>query len=214
VGITGGIGPVLSRLGSALAAEGVNVKDIVSIFQGETAVAIVPTAHTPALVIIARTGDPTRAQSELGQLEAPLAKLFRVATGSSGSGLAFKDRRIAGVTVHQLGLTPGFQFDYAVFRGMVVISTSLRGMTQVIDNSHPLAGGSSFTTALGSRPRLVTSLVFANLAQLLKVGNLTSLTGSSTWNRIQPALQRIGAVGLTSSRGPDDSTTELSIQVK
>ncbi|HWE10565.1 MAG TPA: DUF3352 domain-containing protein [Solirubrobacteraceae bacterium] len=214
VGITGGLGPVLSRLGSALSAEGVNVKDIVSLFHGESAVAIVPMAQSPALVIIARTSDPARAQTELAQLEAPLAKLFRVASGGSGSGLAFRDRRIAGITVHQLQLTPGFQFDYAVLRGMVVISTGLQGMTQVVENSHPLAGDSSFTTALGGRPRLVTSLVFANLAQLLKVGDMTSLTGSATWSRIQPDLRRIGAVGLTSSRGLADSTTELTIQVR
>jgi Protein of unknown function (DUF3352) len=209
VGITGGIGSVLSRLGSALTAEGVNVKDIVSIFHGESAVAIVPTAHSPALVIIARAGDPTRAQSELARLEAPLGKLFRALTG--GAGPAFRARRVAGITVHQLPLTPGLQFDYAVVRGLVVISTSLQGITQVVDNSHPLAGDSSFTTALGNRPRLVTSLVFADLAQLLKVD---SLTGTATWSRIQPDLQRIRAVGLESSRGADDATTELTLQVK
>jgi hypothetical protein len=113
--------------------------------------------------------------------------------------------------VHHLQLTSGLQFDYAVFRGLVVLSTRLQGITQVVDNSHPLAGDSSFTTALGSRPRLVTSLVFANLAQLLKVD---SLTGSATWSRIQPDLRRIGAVSLESSRGADDATTELTLQVK
>src|SRR6202012_916710 len=71
-GIAGGIGPLLSRLGSALTAEGVNVKDIVSIFDGESAVAIIPTAHAPALVIIARPSNQARAQSELAQLDAPL----------------------------------------------------------------------------------------------------------------------------------------------
>src|ERR1019366_1758321 len=38
-GVAGGIGPLLSRLGSALASEGVNVHDLTSIFSGETAVA-------------------------------------------------------------------------------------------------------------------------------------------------------------------------------
>ena len=42
-GVAGGIGPLLTRLGTALKSEGVNVADIVSIFHREAAVAIVPT---------------------------------------------------------------------------------------------------------------------------------------------------------------------------
>ncbi len=41
-GVAGGLGPLLSRLGGALGSEGINVSNIVSIFDRETAVAIVP----------------------------------------------------------------------------------------------------------------------------------------------------------------------------
>jgi hypothetical protein len=213
-GIAGGIGPLLSRLGAALTSAGANVKDIVSIFHGESAVAIVPTAQSPALVIVARTTNPARARSELARLEVPLAQLFRVPSGSSGSAPAFTGRRVDGIVVRQLRLTPRLQFDYAVFRGMVVVSTSLQGIAEVARNAHPLARDPAFATALAGRPKLVTSLVFANLARLLSAGQLTALTGSATLSRLLPDLQRIGAVGLSSSRGPSDATTELSVQVK
>jgi hypothetical protein len=213
-GIAGGLGALLSRLGTALTAEGVNVKNIVSIFHGESAVAIIPTAHSSALVIVARTSDQARTQSELARLEVPLARLFRVPSSGAAAKAVFVDHRVAGITVHQVRLTAGLQFDYAVFNGIVAISTSSQGIAQVVANAHPLAREPSFATALGDRPKLVTSLVFANLAQLLKLGNLSGLSASATWKRLQPDLQRIGAVGLTSARGPGDSTTELSIQVK
>ena len=44
-GVAGGLGPLLSRLGGALRSEGINVSDIVSIFNHETALAIVPNAR-------------------------------------------------------------------------------------------------------------------------------------------------------------------------
>jgi hypothetical protein len=213
-GIAGGIGALLSRLGSALSSEGVNVKDLVSIFHGESAVAIVPGGKSPALLVVARTSDQKRTQDELAQLEAPLAQLFASPSKSSSSEPVFSDRQVSGVTVHQLALTTGFQLDYAVFRGLVVISTSLQGIADVAGQTHPLSRDPGFVTALGSRPRLVTSMVFADLGQLLGVGKVTGLSGSPTYTRLQPDLQKIGAVGLTSTRTADDSTTDLTIQVK
>lgn len=213
-GIAGGIGALLSRLGAALRSEGVNVSALVSIFHGESGVAIVPGGKSPALLVVARTSDQKRTQDELAQLEAPLAQLFASPSKSSSSEPVFSDRQVSGVTVHQLLLTTGFQLDYAVFRGLVVISTSLQGIADVAGQTHPLSRDPGFVAALGSRPRLVTSMVFADLGQLLGVGKITGLTGSPTYTRLQPDLQKIGAVGLTSTRTADDSTTDLTIQVK
>src|SRR6202035_4295087 len=108
-GIAGGLGPLLSRLGTALSAEGVNVAQILSIFGGETAVAIAPgaTGRTPGLVIVARTPNEAATKPQLAELEVPLAQLLSPpasASGSAGSGVepAFTDRQIDGVTAHQL----------------------------------------------------------------------------------------------------------------
>jgi hypothetical protein len=211
-GIAGGLGPLLSRLGSALVSEGVNVKDLVSIFHGESAVAIVGSGQTPTLVVAARTANQARTQTELAQLQAPLAQLFSSPSKSSSSVPVFNDRQVAGITAHQLALATGFQLDYAVFRGLVVISTSLQGIAAVAQQSHPLSRNPDFNATLGDRPSLVTSLVFADLAQLLSVGQQTGL--GSTYSRLQPDLQRITAVGLTSARGKDESTTQVAVKVK
>ena len=144
-GLAGGIGPLLTRLGSALRSEGVNVSDLVSIFHREAAVAIVGGGRSPTLVIVARTPDQSRTQRELAALEAPLAQLFSAPGKKQSSVPVFNDRQVAGVTAHQLQLATGFQLDYAVFRGLVVISTSLQGIQDVAQQTRPLSRDPAFT---------------------------------------------------------------------
>ncbi len=213
-GLAGGIGPLLSRLGSALRSEGVDVSDLISIFHREAAVAIVGSGKAPTLVIVARTPDQTRTQHELAQLEAPLAQLFSTPGKSQSSVPVFNDRQLAGVTVHQLQLATGFQLDYAVFHGLVVISTSLAGIQDVAQQTRPLSRDPAFTSVLGSAPRRLTSLVFASLASLIGATQQTGVTTGSLSARLTPDLQRITGVGLTSTRGASDSTTQVTVAVK
>ena len=126
----------------------------------------------------------------------------------------FNDRQVAGITVHQLQLATGFQLDYAVFRGLVVISTGLEGIQDVARQTRPLSRDPAFTAVLGSGARQVTSLVFANLAALVGATQQTGLTAGSLGARLMPDLQRITGVGLTSTRGASDSTTQVTVAVK
>ena len=213
-GLAGGIGPLLTRLGSALRSEGVNVSDLVSIFHREAALAIVGGGRSPTLVIVARTPDQSRTQRELAALEAPLAQLFSAPGKKQSSVPVFNDRQVAGVTAHQLQLATGFQLDYAVFRGLVVISTGLEGIQDVAQQTRPLSRDPAFTGVLGSGARRLTSLVFANLAALVGASQQTGLTAGSLSARLMPDLQRITGVGLTSTRGAADSTTQVTVAVK
>jgi Protein of unknown function (DUF3352) len=211
-GVAGGLGPLLTRLGAALRSEGVNVADIISIFHREAAVAVVPHGGSPTLVIVARTPDQARTQRELAALEAPLAQLFAPAGNSSASAPVFNDRTVGSVTVHQLALSAGLQLDYAVFRGLVVISTGMQGISAVAERTGgTLIGSAPYRAVLGSHPLRVTALVYADLGKLVSAGASTGLT--STLSAITDDLKRVGAVGLTSVRGATDSTSQLSIQV-
>jgi hypothetical protein len=213
-GLAGGIGPLLSRLGSALRSEGVNVSDLVSIFRREAALAIIGSGQAQTLVIVARTSNETRTERELAALEAPLAQLFTTRGKSQKSVPVFNDRQVAGVTAHQLQLATGFQLDYAVFHGLVVISTSLEGIQDVAGQSRTLAHDSTFGAVLGTVSRPVTSLVFANVAALVGAGQSTGAATGSLTARLLPDLQRITGVGLTSTRGASDSTTQVTVAVK
>ena len=127
-----GVGPLLSRLGTALQAEGVDVKrDVLSLFEGEAAIAIAPGAGRPALVVIARTNNEDRTRTALAELEAPLAQLFPLPASGPGQAPVFTDQQVDGITAHQLALAPGLEFDYAVFDGKVVIATSLAAIAAV-----------------------------------------------------------------------------------
>jgi hypothetical protein len=67
---------------------------------------------------------------------------------------------------------------------------------------------------LGSPPGQVTSLLFSDLPQLLSLGEQTGLIQSTRLATVWPDLAKIRAIGLTSTRGELDTTTELSLQIR
>jgi hypothetical protein len=136
-GIGANIGPLLGRLGSALASEGVNVHRIVSLFSGETAVATSPGA-TPALMIVSRVGNEAAARGELASLEGPVSALFSPSGANATQVPELADDQVGGATVHELQLGPGLQSDYGVFDGLVVVSTRLAAIDGVAQRSRSL----------------------------------------------------------------------------
>jgi uncharacterized protein DUF3352 len=216
-GVGGQVAPLLARLGSALTAEGVNVNSIVSLFGRETAVAITPAPnplHAPSLTIVTRTTSEAQTNAQLGALEAPLAQLFAAPSSGPGQSPLFNDRQVAGVTAHQLSLTPGLQLDYAVFRGLVVVSTSLDGIAAVASRTHALASQLSFHSSIGTPQHRLTSLVFLDFSQLLSLGEQTGLSRNARFRALLGDLQRIRVVGMQSNGGETDTTAELFLQIQ
>jgi len=212
-GVASGIGPLLTDLGTALSHAGVDVKALVSQFAGQSAVAILGSGKSATLVIVSALADQTRAQTVFGQFERAMARLVPTSGTRSAARSVFRTERVDGLTVHAFQLTPTLALDYAVFRGMVVVATNPQGIADVARSGRPLATDPSFTGALSGRPASVTSLAYANLSGLLG-GDALGVTGSSKLARLLPDLKRIGAVGITSTRSADGSTTDLTIQVK
>ena len=219
-GIAGRVGPLLSRLGSALSAEGVDVRKLTSLFAGETAVAVAPAAtqhsgsgHGPALVIVARTAHEDATRRLLAGLEVPLAQLFPPPSSGSGQVPEFNNVPVAGITAHQLSLAPGLQLDYAVFHGLVVVSTSLQAIGLVARHAHSLADDSHYQASIGGGPDQVTSLVFLDFSQLLGLAQQTGLTRSARIAALGPDLNKIKAIGLKSTRGDTDTTAQLTLEI-
>jgi hypothetical protein len=213
-GVGGAIGPLLSRLGGALRAQGVDVAGLESLFGGESAVAISPTpGHPSALVIVARVSNMARARTDLASVEVPLSQLLASASGSTGVVPSFTARSVEGVTAHQLPLASGLELDYAVFRGLVVISTSLSGIAAVASHAHTLADDPAYRATLAGSPSQVTSLLFLNFSQLLSLAEQTGLISGARSGALRADLQRIGAIGLISTGGETYSTAELTLQI-
>ena len=209
-GSTGAISTLLGRLGSALSAEGVKVSDLVSIFEHEAAVGILAPGTSPTLVVVARTPDQARTAGELARLQAPFARLF----AANGSAPAFRARPVAGVVAHQLVVNGGLQLDYAVFHGLVVISTGLHGIAAVARPGRPLSSSGPFAAVLGGHPTAVTSLVYADLAEIESVARQSGLSAGSLYAKILPDLRHVTAVGITSSRAAGASTANVAIAIR
>jgi hypothetical protein len=213
-GIAGKLGPLLGRLGAALAAEGVNVHSIEALFAGETAVALAPVSNgTPTLVVIARTRDQRKVREQLANLEVPLSQLFPPPKQGSGQVPEFSSHQVDGVTAHQIMLTPGLTLDYAVFRGLVVVSTSLGGVAAVAHHTRSLRSEPAYSQTLPGQPRPVSSLLFADFSQLLRLAERTGLVRGATYQALRPDLNRIRAVGLQSTREQDDSTAQITFEI-
>ena len=209
-GIAPRVGPLLQRLGTALTSERVDVPQVLALLSGETAVAVTPGG---ALVILARTAHPDQTRALLANLEAPLAQLFPPPSSGPGQAAEWNDVPLAGVDAHQLSIAPGVELDYAVFRGLVVVSTSLRAIGAIARHQHSLADSPSYQAALGGSPTKVTSLLFADFSQLLNLGERMGLTRSARLSALRPDLDKIQSVGLSSTRGEAGTTAELSLQI-
>ena len=212
-GVAANLAPLLARLGTALAGQGVSAAKVVSsIFGGETAVALLP-GPTPSLLIVARTAHEAATRNELAGLEAPLTALFPAPAAGPGQIPGLADQQVGGVTVHELGLGPGLQIDYAVSGGLVVVSTSVRAIDEVVSRGRSLADDNAYKTVLANQPTRLSSVLFADFSQLLSLGEQTGLTSGTRIRELLPDLGKVRAIGLSSTGGEGDTTTELHVEI-
>jgi hypothetical protein len=213
-GIGANVGPLLGRLGAALTAQGVNVHNVLSVFDGETAVALSP-GPSPALLIVSRVPNQSAAQGELASLEGPLTSLFSPSSGSdAGQEPELADTQVGGATVHEVQLGPGLAVDYGVFDGLAVVSTSLRAIDGVVHRSHALSDEAAYRTVLPAGSGHVSSLLFGDFTSLLSLGAQTGLTSGARTRELLPDLSKIRAIGLSSTSGENDTTTELTFEIR
>ncbi|MGZ4185255.1 MAG: DUF3352 domain-containing protein [Solirubrobacteraceae bacterium] len=215
LGIAGRVQPLLSRLGSALTAQGVHLDNVLALLHGEAAVALIPSAAGagPAPAIIARVPNQAQARQTLANLEVPLQQLFPAPGSGPGQEAEWNDEQVGAITVHELGVAPGLQLGYAVFDGLAVVSTSADAIGAIARHGRPISGEAAYRTAVGEQAKRETSLVFLDFSQLLSLAEQTGFTHGARVGAIGPDLSRIHAVGLTSAAGENDTTAELFLQI-
>ncbi len=216
-GLAGGgagrqVSQLLARLRTDLARRGgVDVRrDVLPLFQGEVALWLAPDVPAPVLTLIAATDDEEATREAFARLQQPIARLL-AARGDPAP--AFREVDVDGAQAFQLRLGPGIELDYAVFDGKLVISTSLAGVRAVKGRERSLADDPSFRATLGDRPDRVTSLVFLDFRQLLRLAERTGLNDSRSYLAIRRDLEQIEAVGAAAAGGDTETTTELFFQI-
>ena len=89
----------------------------------------------------------------------------------------------------------------------------LDGISAVLAHSRRRVDDAGYRAALSVGSKKVTSLLFADFSQLLNLGEQTQLAQSAGYRSLVPELQQVRAVGLYSTRGEDDTTAELFLQI-
>jgi hypothetical protein len=215
LGIAGRAAALLGQLGHALSAQGFSLNGLFSAFGHETALAVVPGRGSgPAPVLVGRTHNPAAAGAELASLEGPLTQAFTPPGNSAGVVPQVAATTIGGVTVSQLTLAPGLGLSWAVSHGLVVLSTSAGAVANVLAHRARLSDEAAYRAGTRGFPSQVTSLVFFDLGPLLRLGSRLGLVGGTTLQELLPDLEQIRAIGLESTRGKADTTTQLQLQIR
>jgi hypothetical protein len=214
--VAGRAATLLGRLGGALVAQGVNLNRLFAIFGSESALAIAPghDGSGPAPVLVGRTTNPNAAKSELASLEGPLTQAFTPPSGGAGVVPEVAAVSVGRATISELTLAPGLQLDWAVSHGLVILSTSPGAIASVLAHRVPLSSTAVYRAAVAGLSSPATSLVFFDLGPLLRLGSQTGLIGGSTLAALIPTLEQVRAIGLATTRGETDTTTELQLQIR
>jgi hypothetical protein len=213
LGVGSAIGPLLTRLGGALRAEGFDLSGVLGVFSHPTVVAVTGASGRPDLLILTRTSHPAQARIALADLDPSLASLFPASSSGPGVAPLFTGRQIDGMTIHQLQLGAGLQVNYTLYHHLVGVSTSVTALTALTRRGSSLGASSALATALGPSGAGAGSLVFANLKVLIRLGEQTGLLHGSEFARLAPDLDRISVVGLRARSDKNESTSELYFHI-
>jgi hypothetical protein len=207
-GIAGDTAALLTQAGRLLAADGVDfARDVLPLFGGEVAIVGVPVDGAPQLALLARVGDEGRAAAGLRRLEPAIARLF---TPEGGAAPAFADGRAGGVASRRLQSDEGFELDYALSRGTLAVSTSAAALAAVVRPRGSIGDNPDYKAVIPDSQSELTSIVFFDFSQLLSLFEPLGLTSDSG---LGADLQRISAVGLTSTGGEAQTTAELTFEI-
>jgi Protein of unknown function (DUF3352) len=202
-----------SALGGLLKATAPLARRLQAVFSGEVAIVVTPALPAPILSVVAKADDEAKARVALANLQAPLERLFAPKGNGGGQAPTFDEKRVAGVQAFSLNLAPGVQIDYAVFDKKIVLSTQLEGIRQVKEAKQHLSDDSDFKAVLADHPKSVSSLVFLDFSQLLRLGEQTGLNNSQAYLKVKQDLQTVRAIGASSTGGNDDSTAEIHLSI-
>jgi hypothetical protein len=199
---TAALGNLLSDAGKALGGDGAKSiqHDLLDLLRDETALVILPGVPAPTMLVIAKARDEARTRAALDRLTASLPKLVKGASV----------RKDGDVTVVSSGAT---EIRAAVFDGKLVLSTSGAGIDAARDPKGGIAGSDAYRAAVGDPQGPVTSVVFLDFSQLLRLGEQTGLNDSRAYLAVKGDLSKVRALGASSTGSGEDTNTEILFQI-
>jgi hypothetical protein len=101
----------------------------------------------------------------------------------------------------------------AVWDGKVAVSTSPKGIAAVKGGGKRLTDTENWRKAVGNHPDLLSSLLFLDFTRLLRLGEATGLGDSSAYQAARDDLNRVRAIGASTTGSDSESTAEISLLV-
>lgn len=100
-----------------------------------------------------------------------------------------------------------------VVDGRVIVSTSAAGLSAARDPDPPLSDSEIYRKAVGDSENGVSSLLFLDFTQLLRLGEQTGLRDNREYLAVAPDLERVRAVGVRSTTEEGASTSEIHLLI-
>jgi hypothetical protein len=204
--LLGLVGPQAAALGPLLARAGKALQPLLDLFKGEVAVSMIRQTPAPILTITVRPENVAKATAVLRAAQRPIGRLL------SRAGGPITHWKLQNGT-YRLRPASGIEIDYAVFDGKVVVSTGPAGIASARNAGGPIDSTSGWRSTIRNTPNRVTSLLFLDFSQLLRLGEQTGLNKNKAYLAVKSDLQKIKAVGVHTSSASDESTAELDLSI-
>jgi hypothetical protein len=177
----------------------------------------------PALQrLLAAAGSSSASLKPLvGSLGKPLSKVFpgevaiilTAATPAPVLTLLAATKDEAGARAALAGLPAAVRkaLTSAVWDGKVAVSTDPMGIAAVKAGGKHLTDLPNWQKSVGNHQELVSSLLFLDFSRLLTLGEQTGLSTSSAFRSAKADLQKVRAIGASTSGSTSESTAEISL---
>jgi hypothetical protein len=186
------------------------LKDLLPALGGQAALVAEPTDAAPYASLIVDGVDEKKAGDALAALQGPLLRSL----GTRGPQVpSFQTREVDGVTVHSVQVSPSVDLSYAIFDGMLVISTQPEGISQVRSSGDNLTGTSGFEDVMDHLPDRVSALVFLNLEEVVGLAQQAGLAENPLYASLSEDISRIGSLGLAVRGSEDELRSELFLAI-
>ena len=220
LGLAGGgadLGGLLAQASTALAAKsGGSLKSgLLQLLGREAVVAITPSLPAPTLTLITKTDDEDATAKAMASLRPTVARSLaqKNAAGKRVAATWTQKPLPGGTRAWVLPFAKGAELDYAIFDGLLVVSTKVAGLRAVQAGKDDVTDTAAWKSVLGNLSKPVNSLVFLDFNQLLRLGEQTGLNDSRSYQKVRDDLRHIAAVGLTATSSAGESTAEINLQI-
>lgn len=220
LGFAGGganLGALVTGAGASLSSTSGRAlkRGLVGLLGREAVVAITPALPAPILTLITTTGDEDKTAAAMAALRPTIATTLaqKGEDGKRTPATWVRKPLGGGVSAWSLPFAAASELDYAVFDGLLVVSTRLAGLQAVRNPDGNVTQTAAWQSVLGNHLNPVSSLVFLDFNQLLRLGEQTGLNDSRSYQKVRDDLRHIAAVGLTAVPGKGESTAEIELQI-